>query len=166
MAAGHLVALGCAVAAALGYGLSSLLQAAGARRATSTLRVLRQPSYVAGVGLDLLAWLVSLVALRTLPVYQVQAVLAGSLAVTVVAARLLLGVRLRPVDGPAVLAIVVALAVLAMSSGPMPPVHASAAERIGLLVAAGAVAALGFATARSGPAPVCAAAAGLGFGGA
>ncbi|WP_426512811.1 hypothetical protein ACPPVO_20515 [Dactylosporangium sp. McL0621] len=166
MAAGHLVALGCAVAAALGYGLSSLLQASGARRATSTLRVLRQPLYVAGVGLDLLAWLVSLVALRTLPVYQVQAVLAGSLAVTVVAARLFLRVRLRPVDGPAIVAIVIALVVLATSSGPMPPVHASTAERIGLLVAAGAVAALGFATARAGRAAVCAAASGLGFGGA
>jgi len=53
-----------------------------------------------------------------------------------------------------------------MSSGPMPPVHASAAQRIGLLSAAGAVAALGFATARAGRAAVCAAAAGLGFGGA
>lgn len=67
-----------------------------------TLHTLRQPLYLAGVGVDLLAWLLSVAALRTLPVYQVQAVLAGSLAVTVVAARVVLGARLRRVDVAAV----------------------------------------------------------------
>ncbi|WP_433062769.1 hypothetical protein [Dactylosporangium sp. CS-033363] len=166
MAVGRLAALGCAALAAVLYGLSSLLQATGAKRAASLMRVVRQPWYVAGVALDLLAWLLSVVALRSLPVYQVQAVLAASLAVTVVAARFFLGVRLRRVDGVAVAAIVAALVVLAISSGPLPPVHASVALRAGLLAAAAVVAALGYAMARSGRAAACAAVAGLGFGGA
>ncbi|WP_432969304.1 hypothetical protein [Dactylosporangium sp. CA-233914] len=166
MAAHELAALGCAVLAAVGYGVGSLLQAVGARRVAGTLRVLRQPWYVAGIGLDLLAWLLSLAALRTLPVYQVQAVLAGSLAVTAVAARVVLTVRLRRADIAAIAATMLALAVLAAGSGPMPPINASVAERVGLLAAAVAVAALGAALARAGRASACAAVAGIGFGGA
>jgi hypothetical protein len=107
------LALTLAVCAAVGYGISSVLQAAGARRSHGVLHTLRQPAYVGGVGLDLLAWALSLAALRTLPVYQVQAVLAGSLAVTAVAARVALDVRLRAVDGAAVAVTVVALVALA-----------------------------------------------------
>ncbi|MCL9793413.1 hypothetical protein MXD58_003650, partial [Frankia sp. AgKG'84/4] len=90
---GHVVALVFALVAALGYGASSIAQAEGARRATDTLRALRHPLYLAGLGGDALAWLASLVALRSLAVYQVQAILAGSLAVTVVGARVVLAAR-------------------------------------------------------------------------
>ncbi|GGM50005.1 hypothetical protein ACFFX1_20195 [Dactylosporangium sucinum] len=166
MTIGPLAALGCAIVAAIGYGLASLLQAIGARRASGTLRILRQPLYAAGVGLDLVAWLMSLVALRTLPVYQVQSVLAGSLAVTVVAVRVCLRVRLRRADVAAIVATIAALVVLAVSAGPMPPIRATTAERAGLLAAAVAVAVLGSVLARAGRASACATAAGLGFGGA
>ena len=65
-------------------------------------RTLGHPLYLLGVGCDLLAWAASMVALRELAVYQVQSVLAGSLAVTVVAARLILASRLRGRDVAAV----------------------------------------------------------------
>ena len=158
------VALTLAAAGAAGYGVASVLEAVGARRHPGTLRTLREPVYLAGLGLDLLAWLASLVALRTLPVYQVQAVLAGSLAVTVVTARIMLTTRLRAIDVAAVT--VGALAVLAASSGPQPPVHLSDPTRLGLAVAAIPVALAGWAAARANSPNTTAALAGLAFGGA
>ena len=83
-----------ALAAAVGYGSGSVLQASATRH-RSGLRVLLQPLYLAGLVLDLLGWLLSLVALRSLPLFAVQSLLAGSLVVTVVLARVMLGVRLQ-----------------------------------------------------------------------
>jgi drug/metabolite transporter (DMT)-like permease len=164
------VALGSAAAAALAYGIASVLQAAGARRGPGTLRTLRAPAYLCGVGLDLLAWALSVAALRTLPVYQVQAVLAGSVAVTVVAARVFLGARLRTVDQAAVAVTVVALCVLAAASGPQDPATPSAVTRTCLAVAVVPAALAGWAAARwASPAvtgAVTGAVAGLAFGGA
>ncbi|MFI5954023.1 hypothetical protein [Cryptosporangium sp. NPDC051539] len=113
----RILALGLAVAAAVAYGAASLLQAVGARRARSALVVWREPAYLAGLGLDAIAWLMSLVALRTLPIYLVQTVLAGSLAVTAVGARMVLGARLRRVDVGAIAVTVAALGLLAATSG-------------------------------------------------
>jgi hypothetical protein len=151
---------------AAGYGVASVLQAIGARRGSGTLRTLRDPAYLGGLGLDLLAWMASLVALRTLPVYQVQAVLAGSIAITVVVARIALAARLRAADVAAVAVTVVALAALAASSSPQPPVQLSAATRVGLAMSAIPVALAGWTALRRGSPSVSGALAGLAFGGA
>jgi drug/metabolite transporter (DMT)-like permease len=162
---GHLIALGLAVAAALGYGISSLLQSEGAAGGERVLGILGRPAYLAGVALDLLAWLLSLAALRALPVFQVQAVLAGSLAVTAVAARLVQGVRLRRADAVAVVVTVAALAALAMSAGPQPAEPVAMPVRLGILGAVLAVAAAGWFAGRARQASLCAVLAGLAFGG-
>jgi len=159
-------ALVFAVAGAVSYGLGSVTQALAARRSTDTLHTLRHPLYLAGLGCDLLAWLLSLVALRTLAVYQVQAVLAGSLAVTVLAARLLLAARIRHRDSAAVAVTVAALTILALAAGPQDQVQPSAVVRSGLVVAAVLVAAGGWIAARAGSPGASAALAGLAFGGA
>ena len=77
-----------AVAAAVCYGVASVLQAVGARRvsAGNPLRALTQPPYLAGLALDGLGFAAQVLALRSLPVFAVQAALAASLAVTAVAA--------------------------------------------------------------------------------
>jgi len=106
-----------AVAGAVLYGVGSVLQAAAVRR-SGGLRALRQPLYLVGLACDGTAWLASLVALHSLPLFTVQAVLAGSLAVTVVLARLALRAAVRPVDAVAVGAVVAALVVLSFAAGP------------------------------------------------
>ncbi|WP_433088098.1 hypothetical protein ACQP1P_19445 [Dactylosporangium sp. CA-052675] len=160
-----MTALAFAVAGALGYGIGSIAQAAGARRSRDTLRALGHPLYLAGLACDLLAWFASLVALRTLPVYQVQAVLAGSLAVTVVAARLFLAARIRPRDAAAVVVTILALAVVAAAAGPQDEVRPSAALRWGLVAAAVVLAGGGWLATRA-LRPAAAALAGLAYGGA
>jgi len=88
----YLAALGCAVA----YGLGSVLQSIGARRVESgqgldprlLARVATQGPYLVGLGLDTLGWLLSLVALVRLPIFVVQAVVAGSIGFVVLFAAL------------------------------------------------------------------------------
>ncbi|TQS45208.1 hypothetical protein [Cryptosporangium phraense] len=166
------MALVLAIAAAVAYGAGSLLQAVGARRARSTVLVWREPAYLAGLGLDGVAWLLSLVALRTLPIYLVQTVLAGSLAVTALGARAFLGTVLRRADGGAIAVTVVGLALLAGASGTQTEGGFSTAVSVVVAASAVALAAAGWWTARRARAGRewavvgCAVVAGAAFGGA
>jgi hypothetical protein len=166
MTAAGWVALAMAVFGAFSYGVGSILQAIGAMRSTGTVRTLGHPLYLLGVGCDLLAWAASMVALRELAVYQVQSVLAGSLAVTVVAARLVLASRLRGGDVGAVIVTIAALTILAMSAGPQEAVMPTGPLRLGFSVAAVSTALIGWVAARFAPPGVVAALAGTAFGAA
>ncbi len=111
-----IIALIAAIIGALGYGVGSVLQARAAT-GTTGLAVLRHPIYLAGVSCDLVAWAASLVAVRQLPLFAVQSMLAASLGVTVVLARLVLGSPIRQRDTAALAGVLVALVVLALASG-------------------------------------------------
>ncbi|NIZ93461.1 hypothetical protein [Kineococcus rubinsiae] len=132
-------ALAAAVLAALGYAAGSVLQAVGVRGGASPRDLLRSPLYLTGLGADGISWLLSLLALRRLPAFAVQAVLAGSLAVTVVLARLLLGALLRRRDVVAVLVTVAALAVVAGAGHEQASPAAGGGVVAGLAAAAGAL---------------------------
>jgi len=93
-------------------------------------------------------------------------VLAGSLAVTVVSARVILKSRLRAIDVIAVGVSVVALTVLALSAGEQESVAASAQLRLWFCGAALLVALLGWGATKVAPPGVVAALAGLCLGGA
>ncbi|OLT10152.1 hypothetical protein BJF78_29285 [Pseudonocardia sp. CNS-139] len=73
-----------AVVAMVLNSLGALLQADGARRATRKRPAFIQPRYVIGLVTDLLAWGCSVLALRVLPVFAVQAVVGGTIAMTAV----------------------------------------------------------------------------------
>ncbi|MEV6600987.1 hypothetical protein AB0M36_29680 [Actinoplanes sp. NPDC051346] len=159
------VALGITVFGALSYGAASILQAVAARRSAGTVRTLGHPLYLLGIGCDVLAWVGSMIALRELAVYLVESILAGSLAVTVIAARFVLKSRLRRRDVAAVVVCVAALATLALSAGPQHDV-APAQVRLWLCSAAGALALIGWGAARTCRPGVVAALGGLCLGGA
>jgi drug/metabolite transporter (DMT)-like permease len=159
------------VATVLCYGSATVLQDAGTRRAPGrdvllAARLLRQLPYTAGLVLDGLGFLLSLAALRRLPVFAVQAGVAGSIGVTAVCAALFAGERLgrrgwaalallgaalvavagsaaheaaRPVDGPLRLGLAAGVVVLAA-------IGVVAARRPGAVAAAGlaAVSGLGY----------------------
>lgn len=158
-------ALACAAFAACSYALGSVLQSVGARRTAGLAGTFGQPAYAAGLAADLVAWLASLVALRAMPVFLVQSVLAGSVAVTVLLARVMLHVRLRRVDVGAVAVTVCALAVLAASSSAGPSADLSTAGRWALALALVPLALVGLLSVRRRSAGGAAVAAGLAFGG-
>ena len=104
-----------AALAAIAYAGASVLQSRGALGRGSARELARSPFYLAGLGLDGVGWVLTLVALRDLPVYVVQAVLASSLAFTVVIAWLWLKTRLRARDVTAIGALAVALGVVGVA---------------------------------------------------
>jgi len=151
-----LLALGCALAANVCYGLGTILQAAGARRASTAehldvmlfARLARQLPYIAGLGLDLIGFIASLVALRTLPLFVVQAAIAGSVGITALAAVVVFGYRLRSSDAGAIVVLIGGLGLLGASARGQ---HAAHLSRLGgwlLLLGVGAVAIAGIVAAR------------------
>ena len=120
------LALAAAFGCAACYGVGSVLEQIGARREeTATtldprllIRLAGQLPYLAGLGLDAVGWALSLVALRTLPLFLVQSAVAASIAVTAVVARLVLRTKLDTGDTIAIVVIVVGLIVLALAAAP------------------------------------------------
>ena len=104
-------ALLAAIGASTGYALAAILQAVAVRhKGAGAAALARSPWYLLALVGDGAAWLLSLAALKRLPLFAVQSILAGSLALTVVLARFVLGSRLRPVDAVAVTVMVCSLA--------------------------------------------------------
>jgi drug/metabolite transporter (DMT)-like permease len=115
-------AFGCAVC----YGVGSVLEQIGARREEAAtnldprllIRLAGQLPYLAGLGLDGIGWALSLVALRSLPLFLVQSAVASSIAVTAIVARLVLRTKLDTGDAIAIGVIIVGLIVLALAAAP------------------------------------------------
>jgi hypothetical protein len=99
----------------------ALLQAEGARRATRKRPAFIQPRYIAGVLTDLVAWGFAVLALRQLPVFAVQALIGGTIALTAVVGARLIGARLPMATRIAVAACLAGLVAVAASAGSEPP---------------------------------------------
>jgi hypothetical protein len=130
------LALACAVLAALAYGIGSVMQAAAVRHTEnrSTLdpallvRLVGRLPYVAGLALDLVGFVASVIALRTLPLFLVQSAIAGSVGVTAIAASVAFGIRLLRYERMALVALIFGFALLAVSARPD---HASSIGVVG-----------------------------------
>jgi drug/metabolite transporter (DMT)-like permease len=168
------LALICAFVANVSYGIGTILQTVGARRATSSqhldvmlfARLGRQLPYLAGLALDGVGFIASVVALRRLPLFVVQSAIAGSIGVTALAAVIVFGFRLRASDIVAIVVLLVGLALLALSAGTQQVAHLSHLGGELLLVGVVVVALAGAGAARlpdPGGGIAIAACAGLGF---
>ncbi|MBN8881285.1 MAG: hypothetical protein J0H73_03100 [Salana multivorans] len=145
------------------YGVATLLQAVGSRRAEG-MGALVQPLVVAGLVLDGVAFLVSLVAYARAPLFLVQTIIAAAVVVSVLGApRVLPGVRLRRADVVGAGVVLVGLAVLACAAGPEDPRRPAASFVTTLVVLAAVLAVATALCYRRAPAWVVAALAGLGF---
>jgi drug/metabolite transporter (DMT)-like permease len=163
-----------ALAAAVCYGVASVLQAVAARRTARggpvdprrLMRVLRQGPFLVGIGLDFAGFACQFVALRSLPLYLVQAALAANLAVTAVVAVPVLRIRLGAVQWIAVAGVCVGLALLGISAGRESTATVPLGLRIGLLVIAVLLGVVGLLAGRAPPrlrGPLLGVTAGLGF---
>jgi drug/metabolite transporter (DMT)-like permease len=154
-----------ALAAMVMNSVGALLTADAAGRATRKRPIAVQPRYFAALGVDLIGFLCAVAALRELPVFAVQAVIGGSIALTAVAGARLNDAFLTRRTRIAVVASISGLALVAASAGTEhPPVTAGIVDAI--LISA--VLVLGVAVLvlrqyrRAWPLALCA---GLGFGG-
>src|SRR5690348_16055520 len=107
-----------------------------------------------------------MIALQQLAVYLVESILAGSLAITVVAARFVLKSKLRRRDVAAVVISISMLGVLALSAGPQEEVTTTDQFRVWFCAAALINAIIGWAMVKGAPAGLVAAQGGLSLGGA
>ena len=150
------MALLCALATTLCYGVSTVLQAIGARREAQShgldpallARLVKQGPFMAGLALDVAAVGFTIVALRHLPLFAVQSAIAASVAVTAIVASRVFGSRLGRGEWFAIGGIGVGLVLLAFSAGPEVPPHVSVAGRLVLLGVVVAVAVVSVPAAR------------------
>ncbi|GLZ42217.1 hypothetical protein [Actinokineospora sp. NBRC 105648] len=114
-----------ALSAAVCYGVAAVMQALAARSAVDTdggvdprllVRLLGQWRFVVGLGLDVVGFVLQILALRVLPLFLVQASLAASLAVTAVLATWLVGAVLGWREWVAVAVVCLGLTVLGVSA--------------------------------------------------
>ncbi|MCW2781045.1 MAG: hypothetical protein JWR35_1494 [Marmoricola sp.] len=125
MLSSMLIGLLCAAFAAILYGLTSVLQAIAVRRLPDpgdglwplAKALVTDVAMVLVVVIGLIGWGLHLVAIKYLPLYLVQAVIAASLVVTAVTSVLYLRERLTPRHWAAAAAACGGLALLALASG-------------------------------------------------
>jgi len=180
-----LVSMAAALVAALCYGIAAVMQAmavqAASRRTANSahksrlgtvdpslvVRMLHQWPFIASLGLDLIGFFAQLVALRQLPLFAAQAIIAGNLAVTAVFAAWLIHLELAWREWLAVGGVILGVSMLGLSAGPHAAIGVSPQFKLALIVAVAGIAAAGIAASRlPGPArtPVLGAVAGLGYG--
>jgi drug/metabolite transporter (DMT)-like permease len=114
------MSLVAALLAAIGYGAGSVLQSVGTQGRRTARALARSPYYLAGLAVDGVCWVLTLVALRSLPVYVVQAVLASALAFTVLLSRVWLKATMRGRDVAAIGALTAALAIVGVAGREQP----------------------------------------------
>src|SRR6201993_5459424 len=127
-----------AALACVGYGTASVLQAYGARSSEaeaashgqrtevtttgapplrSTSHAALTPTFIAGMVLDIVGFLGSIISARLIPLFLSQTIVSANLVVTAVLGVAILGVRLRTRDWVAISTVVVSLCVLGLTAG-------------------------------------------------
>ncbi|HEY1488775.1 MAG TPA: hypothetical protein VGF84_21880, partial [Micromonosporaceae bacterium] len=151
-----IIGLLAAALSAICYGVASVLQASAARTeedaggvdARLLARLARRGPFVAGVVLDLIAFVAQFIALRYLAVFVVQAVQAGNLAVTAMVSVPVLGARLVGREWAAIAAVCGGLVLLAFAAGSERAEPVGMAVRWWLLISAVLMSLLGLAVGR------------------
>jgi hypothetical protein len=161
-----------AVLAAVASGSGSILESLGVRRASAyggtsmdLVNLRRQPVYFIGIAVDLLGFVFAASALRQLPLFLVQSLLAFSVGVTATISAFM-GTRLAPAGWGALGVGATGLVLLGVSADPGPAHSLPPGWRLFLLVMAFPIAAGAFYVQRqngSWTAPALAFGAGLGF---
>ncbi len=133
-----LIGLAAALLACVGYGVSSVLQAYGARRSAaaaeergelghvtamggptlrSTVAAALTAAFIVGIVLDIVGFAGSAVSARLIPLFLSQTIISANLVVTAVLGIAVLGIRLHGRDWVAIGAVIVSLLVLGLASG-------------------------------------------------
>ena len=139
----------------------------GAVGAGFLLRLARSLPFVAGLALDGVGFVATVVALRVLPLFVVESAVASSVGVTALVAARFLGARLRRAERVALVVLGVGLVALGVSAQAEGGEPMSGAEQVTVLVLALLVAGATAVAVRrpSGGTALLAGAAGLGFAG-
>jgi drug/metabolite transporter (DMT)-like permease len=131
------------------------------------LRMLHQWRFIVSLALDLVGFVFQLIALRRLPLFAVQAIIAANLAVTAVVAAWLIHLQLSWREWLAVAGVVVGVGLLGSSAGQHVVTGVSGDFKLALILAVAGIALIGVVASRlplPARTPVLGAVAGLGYG--
>ncbi|HVB41401.1 MAG TPA: EamA family transporter [Streptosporangiaceae bacterium] len=159
------VSLVAALVAAFCYGLGAVMQAIAVRTASRRpmlaaagvagrvdpgliIRMLRQWLFIVSLLIDLTGFVCQLIALRRLPLFEVQVIIAANLAVTAVFASWLMHTVLSWREWAAVIAVVVGVGLLGSSAGAQGAKDVGLDFHLALMAALAVVALAGVAAAR------------------
>lgn len=139
-----MIGVAAALLACIGYGVSSVLQAYGARRSAaaardrgatghvtatggptlrSTMHAALTAAFIAGIVLDVVGFAGSAVSARLIPLFLSQTIISANLVVTAVLGIAVLGIGLHTRDWIAIATVIVSLFVLGLGSGERGPVN-------------------------------------------
>src|SRR5580693_4806536 len=121
---------------------------AGGVDASLVPRMLHQWRFVASVVIDLLGFIAQLVALRRLPLFAVQAMVAANLAVIAVLATVMIGATLSLREWLAVIGVVAGVGLLGSSAGAEGASHAGVAFKIAVIAVTAVIGFVGLLAAR------------------
>ena len=163
------IGVAAALLACVGYGVSSVLQAYGARESAAAARdrgavghvtasggpTLRSTisagltvAFIAGIVLDVVGFAGSAVSARLIPLFLSQTIISANLVVTAVLSIFVLGVRLHRRDWTAIAIVLVALCILGATAGPLGDRNPGAVTHWGVLIVSAIILGLGAALAR------------------
>ncbi|GAY16442.1 hypothetical protein [Mycobacterium sp. shizuoka-1] len=139
-----MIGVAAALLACFGYGVSSVLQAYGARRSAaaardrgatghvtatggptllSTMHAALTVAFIVGIVLDVIGFAGSAVSARLIPLFLSQTIISANLVVTAVLGIAVLGIGLHTRDWIAITAVIASLFVLGLGSGERGPVN-------------------------------------------
>ncbi len=179
-----LLSLAAALAAAFCYGIGAVMQAISVRAASRrpvleaagvagrvdpslVIRMFRQWPFVVSLLIDFAGFVCQLIALRRLPIFEVQVIIAANLAVTAVFASWLMHTVLSVREWAAVISVVVGVGLLGSSAGAEGARTVGIDFHLALIAALVVIAVAGVAAARLPDqfrTPALGAIAGLGYG--
>ena len=160
-----LISLLAGIASALCYGVAVVMQAFAVRQASKRTarsasdaggvdpgllpRMLQQWIFLASIALDLLGFAAQLLALRELPLFAVQAMVAANLAVAAIGAAVVLKSSLGWREWLAVAGVIAGIGLLGASAGAEGAVRTGMTFRLALIVAVGVMVLAGLAATRA-----------------
>lgn len=155
-----LIGVAAALLACLGYGTASVLQSYAAGHSVdgitpergptmrSTVTAMLAPIFIAGMALDLLGFVGSLVSARLIPLFLSQTIMSANLVVTAVLSIFVLHVRLHRRDWTAIAIVLVALCILGATAGQLGDRDPGALMHWGVLAGSAIILGLGVALVR------------------
>lgn len=156
-----LIGVAAALLACVGYGTASVLQSYAASHSVdatetadrgptlrSTIGAMLAPVFIAGMALDLLGFVGSLVSARLIPLFLSQTIISANLVVTAVLSLFVLHVRLHRRDWTAIAIVLVALCILGATAGPLGDRDPGAVTHWGVLVVSAIILGMGAALVR------------------
>jgi drug/metabolite transporter (DMT)-like permease len=114
----YYLALAAAVGCAVCNGTAVIFEKVGVNEEKDTYKLLGNVPYMFGILLDIIGWLLTLVAVKTLPLFLVQSIIAANIVITALLDQAILRRRLPRYGYRLILVIVIGLVALAMTAAP------------------------------------------------